>query len=187
MPSTTLPPWQSSGIEPKRKFKFILTLGDVPAWVVKTAGRPNFTVSDGGKHHFLAHEFKFPGRVTWDNIEVTLVDPIDYDASRRLINIVRDAGYYAPSTWAGSGPAADNFKKSISKRKFAQGSLGTVQIQALNAEGEWAEKWLLNNVWISKISQDGFDYNGEDLLGISLTLVYDWADLEVNENLVTIG
>ena len=79
------------------------------------------------------------------------------------------------------------FKKSISKRKFAQGSLGTVQIQALNAEGEWAEKWLLNNVWISKISQDGFDYNGEDLLGISLTLVYDWADLEVNENLVTIG
>ena len=68
--ATNLPPWQSAGIEPKRKFKFILILGDVPAWVVKTAGRPNINVSEGGKHNFLGHEFKFPGRVTWDNIEV---------------------------------------------------------------------------------------------------------------------
>jgi hypothetical protein len=184
MPSTTLPPWQSAGIEPKRKFKFMLILGDIPAWVIKTSGRPNFTVSDGGKHHFLAHEFKFPGRVTWDNVEVTLVDPIDFDASRKLLNIVRNAGYYSPSTWAGDN---DNYRKSISKRKFVQGNLGTIQIQALNAEGVVAETWTLNNAWISKISQDGFDYNGEDLLGISLTLVYDWADLQINEDLVTIG
>ena len=97
--ASTLPPWQSSGIEPKRKFKFIPILGDVPAWVIKTAGRPDVTVSEGAKHNFMGHEFKFPGRVTWGNIDVTLVDPIDFDASRRLLNIIRDAGYYSPSTW----------------------------------------------------------------------------------------
>ena len=182
--ATNLPPWQSAGIEPKRKFKFILILGDVPAWVVKTAGRPNINVSEGGKHNFLGHEFKFPGRVTWDNIEVSLVDPIDFDASRRLLNIIKDAGYYSPSSWAGDN---ENHRKSISKRNFVQGNLGTIQVQALNAEGVVAETWTLNNAWISKVSHDDLDYGSEDLLNISLTIVYDWADLEINQELVTIG
>ncbi len=182
--ASTLPPWQSAGIEPKRKFKFILVLGDVPAWVIKTAGRPDVTITEGGKHNFMGHEFKFPGRVTWDNIEVSLVDPIDFDASRRLLNIIRDAGYYAPSTWTGEN---GNYRKSLSKRKFVQGNLGTIQIQALNAEGDVVEIWTLNNAWISKVSHDDFDYGSEDLLNISLTLVYDWADLEIKQDFVTIG
>ena len=182
--ATNLPPWASAGIEPKRKFKFILVLGDVPAWVVRTAGRPNINVSEGAKHNFLGHEFKFPGRVTWDNIEVTLVDPIDFEASRRLLGIITEAGYRSPSSWAGDN---ENHRFSISKRNFVQGNLGTIQIQALNAEGVIAETWTLNNAWISKVSHDDLDYGSEDLLNVSINIVYDWADLEINQDLVTIG
>ena len=39
-----LPPWASVNIEPKRKFKFQLAFGDVPAWVVKTAARPSMAI-----------------------------------------------------------------------------------------------------------------------------------------------
>ena len=114
----------------------------------------------------------------------SLVDPIDFDASRRLLNIIRDAGYYSPSSWAGDN---ENHRKSISKRNFVQGNLGTIQVQALNAEGIVAETWTLNNAWISKVSHDDLDYGSEDLLNISLTIVYDWADLQINQDLVTIG
>jgi hypothetical protein len=65
--------------------------------------------------------------------------------------------------------------------------LGTVSIQVLNGDGQVAETWKLNNTWVSKVEYDDLDYSSEDLLGISLTLVYDWADLEVNKELVTIG
>ena len=151
----SLPPWQSAGIEPKRKFKYILALADVPAWVIRTAGRPNINVSEGGKHNFLGHEFKFPGRVTWDNIEVSLVDPIDYDASRQLLSIIQDAGYREPSKWAGDN---EDHRFSLSKKKFVNGNLGVIAIQVLNSEGVWAEKWKLKNAWISKVSHDDLDY-----------------------------
>lgn len=181
---TNLPPWQTAGLEPKRKFKYILLLGDLPAWIIKTAGRPKLTVSEGAKHNFIAHEFKFPGRVTWENITVTLVDPIDFDAASGMLAIIQKAGYKAPSTWSA---ANTNYKLSPSKKNFVNNNLGTVRVQVLNGDGETAETWTLNNTWVSKVEWDDLDYSSEDLLGISLTLVYDWADLEVNQNLVTIG
>jgi hypothetical protein len=159
-------------------------LGDLPAWVIKTAGRPKVTVSEGAKHNFMSYEFKFPGRVTWDNVAVTLVDPIDFDAASGMLAIIEKAGYKAPSTW---GPGNSNYKITPTKRNFVTNNLGTVSIQVLNGDGEVAETWKLNNTWVSKVEYDDLDYSSEDLLGISLTLVYDWADLEVNKELVTIG
>ena len=97
--ASPLPPWQTAGLEPKRKYKYILLLGDLPAWIIKTAGRPKVTVSEGAKHNFMAHEFKFPGRVTWENISISLVDPIDFDAASGMLGIIEKAGYRSPSTW----------------------------------------------------------------------------------------
>jgi hypothetical protein len=182
--ATSLPPWQTAGLEPKRKFKYILLLGDLPAWIIKTSGRPNINVSEGAKHNFMAYEFKFPGRVTWDNISVTLVDPIDFDAASGMLDIIEKAGYKAPSTWAADN---SNYKITPSKRRFVSNNLGTVRVQVLNGDGVIAETWTLNNTWVSKVEYDDLDYSAEDLLGISLTLVYDWADLEVNKELITIG
>ena len=180
---SALPPWQTAGLEPKRKYKYILLLGDLPAWIIKTAGRPNINVSEGAKHNFMAYEFKFPGKVTWDNTTITLVDPIDFDAASGMLSIIEKAGYKAPSTWAGDN---QNYKITPSKRNFVANNLGTVKIQVLNGEGTVAETWTLNNTWVSKVEYDDLDYGAEDLLGINLTLVYDWADLEINSDLVTI-
>jgi len=181
--ASPLPPWQTAGLEPKRKYKYILLLGDLPAWIIKTAGRPKVTVSEGAKHNFMAHEFKFPGRVTWDNISVALVDPIDFDAASGMLGIIEKAGYKAPSTW---NLENTNYKISPSKRNFVSNNLGTVRVQILNGDGDTVETWTLNNTWVSKVEYDDLDYSSEDLLGINVTLVYDWADLVINKELVTI-
>ena len=96
---TVLPQWQSPNIEPKRKYKFILTFGDVPAWVIKSATRPDITVSAGATHNYLSHQFKFPGRVTYNDITITLVDTIDPDVASIMFKIIQDAGYVLPSQW----------------------------------------------------------------------------------------
>ena len=66
--------------DPKRRFRFILNINykdkagrsaKVPVYYVKTATKPKATVSTV-EHSFLSYNFKYPGRVTWDNVTVTL-------------------------------------------------------------------------------------------------------------------
>tara|TARA_B100001123_G_scaffold298977_1_gene333491 strand:- start:13500 stop:14051 length:552 start_codon:yes stop_codon:yes gene_type:complete len=170
-----IPKWQSMNIEPKRKFKFILRIGDIPAWVVKSAGRPQVTISDGAKHQFLAHEFKFPGRVTWNDIEVTLVDPINPDVAATVFRVIEESGYATPGDWNGNN---ELWRLSISKRRAASAALSDVTIQTIDSDGKKVEEWRLYNAWIKNINYDDVSYESEDLMTVTVGLAYDWAKLE---------
>jgi len=174
--TTPIPPWASSKIEPKRQFKFILTIGDIPAWVVTDAKRPGFTVSSGGKHDFLGHNFKYPGRVTWGNFTCKLVEPIDPDVSSVVLDAVKKAGYVLPSEWT-----ADNegWRKTFSKNKFINGNLGDIACKLLDSNGQVVEKWTLRNAWISNVDYGALNYSSDALTSISLTFEYDFANLEI--------
>jgi len=169
-----LPQWASMKVEPKRKFKFILVLGDVPAWVVKTAGRPTIKVTET-KHSWLGYEFKFPGRVTYDNIEVTLVDPIDPDMSKRVLEIIQEAGYIIPDKWGDTSP--EDYKQTLSKRRFTTGKLRDIKIQSLDSNGRIVEEWVLRNAYLSQLVFDDLDYSQEELVNIKLTIGFDFAVL----------
>jgi len=175
---TLIPRWQTANIEPKRKFKFLLVMGGVPAWVVKSAGRPNVSVSEGAKHQFLSHEFKFPGRVTWNDIDITLVDPIDPAMSLQMFQIVEDAGYKIPDTWNGNN---ELWKKSLSKSAFSK-KLGDIQVHTIDSNGDWVEKWTMKQAWVKSIDYSDVDYSSEDLMEIKVTLSYDWAKLETRKS-----
>ena len=126
-------------------------MGEVPAWLVKTTGRPKLTVSEGAKHHFLAHQFKFPGRVTWTDIEITLVDPIDPDVSFEMLRIIEKAGYVLPSTWTIDN---EGYKKSLSKKNFINDNLGNIVIKTVDSDGAEVERWTLHNAWVKSIDYD---------------------------------
>ena len=177
--ATPLPQWQSPNIEPKRKFKFILTFGDIPAWVVKTAGRPQVTVTEGAKHHFLSHQFKFPGRVEWQEIDVTLVDPIDPDVAPVLLKIIEDAGYVLPSKWTDEN---SGWKKSMSKLNSIKATKGDIAIKTIDSNGRDVEKWTLHNAWVKKIDYADVSYEDEGLMEINVSLSYDYASLETFSN-----
>ena len=46
--------WNEPDVEPKRKFRWILSVGDsdIPAWVIKKVTKPTFTISEV-KHSFI--------------------------------------------------------------------------------------------------------------------------------------
>jgi len=172
---TLIPQWQTANIEPKRKFKFLLVFGDVPAWVVKSAGRPNVSVSEGAKHQFLSHEFKFPGRVTWNDIDITLVDPIDPVMSLPMFQIIENAGYKIPSGWNNNN---QDWRKSLSKKTFSK-NLGNIQIKVIDSEGKEVEIWTLHQAWVKSIDYSDVDYSSEDLMEIKVSLSYDWASIDI--------
>ena len=174
--ATAIPVWANPLTEPKRKFKFILNIAGIPAYVVKTTDRPSVTVGEA-THEFLVHNFYFPGRVTWNEINISLVDPIDPDVSKRLLDLVKNAGYVFPSDFSGS-PSDPNFlRKSLGKSNFID-QLGQVTIDTLNTAGETIETWRLNNVWVKSVTYNQMSYSDKGLIELNLGIRYDWAELE---------
>lgn len=159
----------ADAIETKRKYRFTLDLAaksnlKFEQYIITKVARPSFSVSDTA-HSYLNHTFKFPGRVTWEDVSFSIVEPLTAgsDSTDMLMAMLYEAGYHLPTL-------GDNH--TISK---ASSILQTVQINTINAAGSTIESWTLHNAWISQASLGEFDYTADDLMGIDITLKYDYA------------
>ena len=151
--------------DPKRAFRWILTNGNFDRWVVKKVDKPNFTVAES-VHKYLNHTFYFPGRVEWQEIDATLVDPVNPDTSAAIANIMQSAGYVIPTN-------ADGLR-TMSKASAAT-ALGMVTIEQIDSKGVTIEKWTLNNAFIKDVNFGTLDYDSDDLVEITVKFRYDWA------------
>tara|TARA_R110000824_G_scaffold263839_1_gene452667 strand:- start:1315 stop:1866 length:552 start_codon:yes stop_codon:yes gene_type:complete len=174
--ATSIPIWANPLTEPKRKFKFILNISGIPAYVIKTVDRPVITVGEAS-HEFLIHKFNYPGKVTWNDINVTMVDPIDPDMSRKLLAFVKNAGYVSPGDFSPSPSDPNYYRKSMGKANMID-QIGQVTIDTLNSEGSTIETWKLNNIWVKSVTFAPMSYGEEGLVELTMALRYDWAELE---------
>jgi len=161
--------------DPKRKFRFIVNFGGIAgenatAWYAKTATKPSFQIS-AAEHKYLNHTFFYPGSVTWQDVSITLVDPVDPDVAATFSDIVIRAGYVPPAT------VKDWHTMSKAKASFA---LGVVTVTQSDSYGEALETWSLHNGWLSEVKYGDLEYGADDLTEVALTLKYDWASLEVS-------
>lgn len=188
--------WTDKTLEPKRQYRWIAIIGNMPSgasYYVKTVKKPVVEIK-ATEHKYLNHTFKYPGSVKWSPVDMTLVDPVNPDASQNLAAILENSGYIIPSK--------ASHLTSVSKAGMVN-SIGKVQIIQISdaspagggsvldsgnegdnragSVGELAsdiEVWTLNNPIITKIDFGGeLDYSKEELVSISLTFDYDWADL----------
>ena len=175
--------WTESNITPKRNFRFLIEITNLAApgqaqgtqsivWWAKSVKVPAFDVAET-QHQFLDNTYNFPGRVTWQDVNMTLVDPASPDAVA-LTNHIMEQFYSIKSRDALSGP------KTVSK-KGAVAALGSVIIRVLDEEGQDVEKWTLNNPFIKSVSYSDLAYDNEDLRTIDITFKYDWARCETND------
>ena len=161
--------WLNPTFEPKRQFRFLIEMslgGQSLTFLAKSAGRPNYSISEN-PHQFFNHTFYYPGRVTWNTIDVTFVDPVVPDQSAVITNMFVEGGYTVPTT-------ETNSRDSFSKQKYV-GSVGTPKINQIDADGQIIETWTLNNAFITSIDYGQLDYSVEDLVIVSITLRYDYA------------
>jgi hypothetical protein len=193
--------WNEAQIEPKRKFKFLLTIDGatqdetIPSFVVKKVTKPSFSITEGS-HQFLGNKFYYPGKLEWKEIDLTIVDVGGFeenptqegqvgttagepqiDITSRIINILSKFGYQQPND-VGAELASGAFTAGSLKTfsKFAGTSVvPAINIQQLDSNGGVIEKWTLNNAWIKEVNFGELDYSSEDNVEITLKLRYDWA------------
>ncbi len=162
--------------DPKRKFRFIVQITGIGTdggtlWYAKTATKPSFQIG-AAEHSYLNHKFYYPGGVTWQDVSITLVDPVDPNIGMSLASIVNFSGYNPPGNFADQA--------TISKGK-AVSSLGQVTVTQLDGEGRSIEVWTLWNAFITELKFGDLEYGSDDILELSMTLKYDWAKVDTGE------
>jgi len=164
--------WANSALEPKRKHRWLLYLGgtDIPAYVIKTAGKPAFSVN-AAEHMFFGHKFYYPGVVTWEPIDITLVDPVDPFVGKELYRTLTRGGYREPSVTEDGAPF------TMSKRDSVGALNGQLRIQQLGANNSEIETFKLWNPWIQAIKFGDLDYTSDDMVEITITVQYDYATI----------
>jgi len=164
--------WTEKSVEPKRKFRWLLYWTGVPQFIVKSVKKPSFQVATT-PHQFLNYEFYYPGRVTWQDISITLVDPVQPDSTKSLYKVLENSGYRIPHNYN------QNNARTISKKDMVE-SLGTeIKLSQLDAEnGTPIETWIIKNPLITSVDFDSLDYSQDELVNITINLKYDYAVIE---------
>ena len=167
--------WASEMARPKRAFRWFLTLQGadtglkLETYAIKTVKKPSFVVSET-PHQYVGHTFHFPGRITWNTLDVTFVDPLQPDHTTILHNMLAKAGWKEPVTEQAA-------QKSFSKLKW-KNAIGEIYITQIDADGLPIEKWGLVNSFFTSVDFGQLDYSSEELVINSVTIRYDWAQLQ---------
>lgn len=141
--------------EAKRKFRFILSINGIDAYVVKAAARPQLTFGST-VIDFINQRFYLAGKGTWNTLNITLNDPIAPSAAQKVMEWIR----LCWDNQSGRSGYAQFYKKNIG-------------LKMLDPVGATVEEWTLKGAWIMDANFNDLDYSSEDLADIALVIQYD--------------
>lgn len=157
--------WSTNNSEPLRKFRFIVTFGE-ELWYAKSVSKPSFDVSTS-EYQLVNHKIKYPGVVTWNDIDIVIVDTKEKKKGLAYYKDIVANGYNF------SGGANDGIMKKLS----VLWSSKDVLITQLGSDGKKVEEWKLINPFVKSIKFGDLDYSSDDLVEITITVTYDSAVL----------
>ena len=162
---------------PKRNFRFLVNIGDIPVWVAKSTQLPNFSVGQASVH-FVNHEFKYPGRVTYQDLQITLIEAVNPNTSYQLLDLFSNSGYQTPDKI--EGDEEGSAQTSIIFKHKAVEALKGVQLTHLGDENSTTNnEYYLKNAWIKNITlPSGLDYSSEDVSNVQITFAYDYFTMK---------
>lgn len=145
--------------EPKRQHHFILAIPDIPAYLVKTSGKP--TISNGEVPLDLINIKRYvKGKSEWNTIQMTLYDPIVPSGAQAVMEWIRL--HHESST--GRDGYSSFYKKQI-------------KLSQLSPLGETVEEWTLHGAFLTDAEFGTYDWGADAVQEISITVRYDWAFL----------
>ena len=146
--------------EPKLSNRFIMEINGIESYIIKTASRPTFTSEVVELDHINVKR-KIKGKSTWDDVNITLYDPIVPSGAQQVMEWIRSSH----ESLTGRDGYAAFYKKDIT-------------FYILGPVGDKVEQWTLKGAFITSANFGDLDWSSNDPLMIELTLSYDYAILE---------
>jgi hypothetical protein len=148
--------------EPLRKNRWLLRFPAdlrIQEWWLQSASRPSIK-QEGKAIQFLNTETYVVGRYTWDEIQVTLRDPIGPSASQAIMEWVR---LHSESVTGRQGYAV-SYKRDI-------------VIELLDPTGVAISQWICKNCIPLTVSFGDLAYDDDGLATIDITIRPDYCIL----------
>ena len=146
--------------EPKLKNRFIMRIDGVPAYLIKTAARPQIQFDEVLLEHMNVTRY-IKGKGKWQPIEVTLYDPIVPSAAQAVMEWIR----LGHESVTGRDGYSDFYKKDIT-------------FNLLGPVGDVVEEWELKGAFILTADFGELGFEDSTPVEIALTLRYDYAILK---------
>ena len=146
--------------EPKLKNRFIMQIGGINAYLIKTATRPQIQFDEVILEHMNVTRY-VKGKGRWQPIEITLYDPVVPSASQQVMEWIR----LSHESITGRDGYSDFYKKDVS-------------IQVLGPVGDVVEEWELKGTFIQEANFGDLAFETSDPVEISLTLKNYYAVLK---------
>ena len=147
--------------EPKTQNRFIMYIEGVPAYLIKAANRPSITFEEIGLDHINVKRY-VKGKGDWQQLEVTLYDPIVPSGAQAVMEWVR----LHKESVTGRDGYSDFYKKDIT-------------FNVLGPVGDKVEEWTLKGAWVKEadFKELGWDKT-TGVAAISLSIRFDYALLQ---------
>ena len=148
--------------EPKMKNRYYMEMTSVgiPAYMVKAANRPEIQFETVKIDHINVYR-KLKGKGEWQDLNITLYDPVVPSAAQLVMEWVR----LSHESITGRDGYADFYKKDI-------------DFYMLGPVGDKIEQWKLKGAFISQANFGDVAFDSNEPATIELTLAYDYAILE---------
>ena len=146
--------------EPKLKNRFIMQIGGINAYLIKSANRPQINFDEVILEHMNVTRY-VKGKGKWQPIEITLYDPVVPSAAQQVMEWIR----LSHESVTGRDGYADFYKKDVS-------------FQVLGPVGDVVEEWELKGTFIETANFGDLAFDSSDPVEITLTLKYDYAVLK---------
>ncbi len=181
-----MPFWTSALSEPKRSHRFLLYFPSLTSadneyayepYLARDVTKPNYQVSST-PHKFLGNTYYYPGTVTWGTVTANIVNAINPDGNKVLYDALIKSGYLRPPTQEEVFNNPAQAPGTVNKA-MAVDALGNVVIQELSGQGGLVGTWTLQNAFITDAKFGDLNYENDNIINISLTMQYDWAEYEV--------
>ena len=146
--------------EPKLQNRFIMYVEGVPAYLIKKVARPSITFEEVVLDHINIQRY-VKGKGAWQDLAIELYDPVVPSAAQACMEWIR----LSHESVTGRDGYSDFYKKDV-------------VINVLGPVGDKVEEWTLKGSWIKEATFGDMDWSTNEVIGISLTLKYDYAILQ---------
>jgi hypothetical protein len=149
-----------TNFEPKTKNRYFLEWKGIKAYMVKAASRPSIQFETVVLDHINIKR-KLQGKGEWQDINITLFDPIVPSAAQAVMEWVR-LGH-----------------ESITGRKgYASMYKEDITIKILGPVGDVVEEWTLKGAFPTSVQFGDLSFDSSEPADIQMTLSYDYAILQ---------
>jgi hypothetical protein len=138
--------------EPKVKNRFIMYVDGIPSYTIKKIGAVGVTMDEIKLNHINVYR-KIKGKAIWDDIDMTLFDPITPSGAQSVMEWVR----LHHESVTGRDGYSDFYKKDV-------------RIDILGPVGDIVSEWILKGCFITSANFGEYNWDTADT-AVNLTMV----------------